>query len=127
MACKLSVRSAASPARATEIGRFWSFLGPGASFAKYWFSAHAPFPTITVFSSRCLPCEIIRFLPISRLLQIACGAALGRFYCWKQLYVREPDAPLRMPLKRGADEAATAGQRQGEHRDESGESCDRGV
>ena len=103
MACKLSVRSAASPARATEI------------------------EILELFGSRCLICEIIRFLPISRLLQIACGAALGRFYCWKQLYVREPDAPLRMPLRRGADEAATAGQRQGEHRDESGESCDRGV
>ena len=73
------------------------------------------------------PCEVIRFLPISRLLQIACGAALGRFYCWKQLYVREPDAPLRMPLRRGADEAATATEGQREHRDESGESCDRGV
>ena len=85
--------------------------------------SHASIPIITVFSSRCLPCEIIRFLSISRLLQIACGAALGRFYWWKQFCVSETYAPTHMALGRGADEAATARKGQRENRDESGESC----
>jgi hypothetical protein len=85
---------------------------------------------LELFGSRCLPCEVIRFLPISRLLQIACGAALGvawTFDLWKQFCVCESDTPTHMPLERGADEAATATEGQREHRDESGESCDSGV
>ena len=74
--------------------------------------------------------RIMPFLPIPRLLQIACGAAWGvawTFGLWKKFCVCETDTPAHMPLGRGADNAATPTERQRDHTDKSGESCDSGV